>query len=227
MSGPAPGDDVHLTDITAELALGALTGRQRARATAHLEKCGACRTQVQDMTATGTRLLELLPEHQPPAGFDTRVMGRLPLTVQRRRRRTRTMLTAAAGTVAVAAGLAGWGLRTMPAPPHQPASTAPSALLRSAPLITASHQPAGTVFLHGGSKPWLYMTVQAGAGNRTVICQLQDRDGRIITIGSFWLTAGHGHWGSPEPVPSAAITSARLITTGGAVLATASFNPTR
>ena len=61
MSGPAPPERSHLGDVAAGLALGALTGRERAGAVAHLEKCPACRAHVQDLTRTATQLLALLP----------------------------------------------------------------------------------------------------------------------------------------------------------------------
>jgi anti-sigma factor ChrR (cupin superfamily) len=66
-----------LHDVAAELALGALTGRERAAAIAHLEKCRACREDVRQLTAAGGRLLELLPPAGPPVGFEIRVLERL------------------------------------------------------------------------------------------------------------------------------------------------------
>jgi hypothetical protein len=66
-----------LHDVAAELALGALTGRERAAAIAHVERCRACREDVRQLTAAGVRLLELLPPASPPAGFETRVLERL------------------------------------------------------------------------------------------------------------------------------------------------------
>lgn len=223
MSGPSPGSGGHLTDVAGELALGALTGRQRGRAIEHLEQCDACRARVGDLTGSAEQLLRLLPEREPPPGFAIRVASRI---ARAKRSRTRKLLAVAAGTlIAAACGLAGWGLRTLPAPHEAPGSQGPAALT-SATLITAGHQAIGTVFLHGGSRQWLFMTVDASTGNSTVICQLRDRNGHIITIGSFWLTSGDGYWGSPEPDQPAIITSARLITMGGTILATATFHGT-
>ena len=68
-----------LADVAAELALGVLTGRERAMAIAHLDKCDACREHVRQLMATGEQLLELLPPAEPPAGFETRVLERLGL----------------------------------------------------------------------------------------------------------------------------------------------------
>jgi hypothetical protein len=66
-----------LHDVAAELALGALTGRERAKAFAHLEQCRSCREDVRQLTVAGGRLLELLPPARPPVGFETRVLDRL------------------------------------------------------------------------------------------------------------------------------------------------------
>jgi hypothetical protein len=68
-----------LADVAAELALGVLTGRERAMAVAHLDQCDACREDVRQLMATGEQLLELLPPAEPPAGFETRVLARLGL----------------------------------------------------------------------------------------------------------------------------------------------------
>jgi hypothetical protein len=68
-----------LADVAAELALGVLTGRERAMAVAHLDKCDTCREDVRQLMATGEQLVELLPPAEPPAGFETRVLDRLGL----------------------------------------------------------------------------------------------------------------------------------------------------
>jgi hypothetical protein len=68
-----------LADVAAELALGVLTGRERAVAIAHLDTCDACREHVRQLMATGEQLRELLPPAEPPAGFETRVLERLGL----------------------------------------------------------------------------------------------------------------------------------------------------
>ena len=225
MSGPPQTGGGHLADVTAELALGVLTGRERAQATEHLEECDACRTQVQDITATAEQLVQLLPHRRPPARFAARVISGLTST----RRRQRTLRNAEhrrrddhrdggrAGRLGPADHTGAFRRARRPGP----------VALASATLITAGHRAVGTVFLHGGGQQFLYMTVDTGAGDGHVICQLQGRDGRLITIGSFWLTGGYGWWGSPEPDQPAAVTGTRLITTGGTILATATFHPTR
>ena len=67
-------------EVAAELALGVLTGRERARALAHLDGCESCREQVRELTMAQDELLALLPSQEPPAGFESRVLDRLGLT---------------------------------------------------------------------------------------------------------------------------------------------------
>jgi len=237
-------------DIAAELALGVLTGRERARALAHLDRCDTCRENVRQLTVTGEELVGLLPAIEPPAGFETRVMERLglglglgtPVPVPARKlgpaRRfrlklagwigggtgrggvsyPRRMLSAAAVAAAViVAGLGGWGL-------HAATSSPDASPLSSATLLTATHQTAGQIYFYDGSHRWVYMSVDIGSGNGTVICQVEGPDGHLTTVGSFQLTGGYGYWGSPDPVTNGPLTGARLVTTTGTVLATATFS---
>jgi hypothetical protein len=236
------------SDVAAELALGVLTGRERAQALAHLDHCVSCREEVRQLTATGEGLLGLLPSVEPPAGFEARVMDRLGiaapaptpasrtswtsrLSVMGRKRahqaatgqarpagRTRRALALAAVALAVVAA----GLGGWGLRPGTPAPA--GAPLSSATLLSASHRAAGKIFLYEGSSRWLYMSVNVPAGNGTVICELESGDGHITTVGSFRLTDGRGYWGSPVPPTQGALTGARLVGPGGTVLATASFH---
>ncbi len=72
-----------LHDLDAEVALGALTGRGRAAAIAHLGECRACREDVRRLMVIGGQLLELLPPVDPPPGFETRVLERVGIPAPR------------------------------------------------------------------------------------------------------------------------------------------------
>jgi hypothetical protein len=224
--------------VAEELALGVLTGRERAEALAHLACCAACQEDVRQLMTTGEELLRLLPAREPPPGFETRVLGRLGLIApgpgsrtglaSRGRRRGRRpgegrpgrahrVLAAAAVTLAVTvSAVGGWRLGAVTSPPAM-------SLLGSAVLVSAGHQAVGTVFLYGGSMQWLSMSVSLRSGTGTVTCQLVNRDGHVMTLGSFWLDGGYGAWESPGPVSDGQFTSARLVAAGGTVLATASL----
>ena len=222
-----PGGD-HLTGAGAELALNVLTGRERAQAIEHLQRCGTCQIRLSAMAVTGDELLRLLPGSQPPPGFTNQVAGRLRRAGNASpRRRPRVMLAAAAALVMMAAGgLSGWQLDATAHRFAHTGATTPTAL-RSAALITPGHQAAGKVFLHRGSETWMFVTADLPAGDGTVVCQLTGQAGHTITVGSFRVIDGDGYWGSPEPDQGADVTGARLVSTAGTVLATASFNRTR
>ncbi len=74
-------------DVAAELALGVLTGRERAQALAHLDRCDACRQTVRELTVTGEELVGLrrCGTHRTPA-------GRSRATGSRKCRRIRTVI---------------------------------------------------------------------------------------------------------------------------------------
>jgi hypothetical protein len=232
-------------DARAELALGVLTGRERAEALAHLGHCAACQENVRQLMMKGEQLVQLLPAKEPPSGFDTRVLERLRIATlspdpgqasrmsptgerrrsgheagegkPRRHRGPRRVLAAVAvALVAAVSALGGWGLDAA-------TSSSASSSLSSASLFSASHQTVGTIFFYGGSEQWLSMSVNLRSGTGSVTCQLVRPDGHVMTLGSFWLDAGYGTWASPGSVGHAQFTSVRLVRTDGTVLATASL----
>ncbi len=221
--------------VAAELALGVLTGRERAAALEHLDRCESCRTSVRQLSMTGEELLGLLPAIEPPPGFETRVLDRLgiaataPATTARsgRIRRLgwaeptglprRTLAVAATEVLVIAAVVGGWGLR---AATSHPASSS----LSSAALISPGHQAVGKVFLYDGNPRWVYMSVYMETARGTVTCELVGTDGHVTALGTFPLDDGYGAWGNADPVDNGSISGARLVNTRGTVLATASFS---
>jgi hypothetical protein len=226
-------------NVAAELALGVLTGRERAQALAHLDRCDTCRAEIRQLTQTGEELLGLLPTAEPPAGFETRTLARIgieapapaPAPAKHAKSRawklprwspgrpaglTRRMLATAAVVAALAvAVVGGWGLHAATSP-----ATA-SSQLTSAALVSANHQSAGKIFFYNGTQRWLYMSVDMGSVNGLVTCQVVGKDGHVTTVGSFWVSNGSGSWGSP--VPAGPLAGARLVGQDGSVLATATF----
>jgi hypothetical protein len=233
--------------VAAELALGVLTGRERAVALEHLDRCDACRENLRQLSLAGDELLSLLPAIEPPPGFETRVLDRLGIAASgpgpgtgpgpgsrpqaragggHRRRPgragitglTRRTLAAAAVVLAVlGAALGGWGVR---AATTHPASSS----LRSAALLSAGQLAVGKVFLYNGSPRWVYMSVYLESAKGPVTCELVGQDGRVTRLGTFWMSDGYGAWGSPDPVDDGPITAARLVSANGTVLATARFS---
>jgi hypothetical protein len=238
-----------LAEVAAELALGVLTGRERAEAVAHLDRCESCREHVRHLMVTTEGLIGLLPEREPPAGFETRVLDRLNMSapgpsgpargvalVPPPRRPPfsrwtraesfprRTLAAAAVALAVVTAGLGGWGVGVSMSPGPASSQAQAQVPLSSAVFLTPSHQDVGQLFIYQGSPRWLYMSVDLPSGDGMVLCQVIGSDGKVSTVGSFRLSSGYGAWGSPAPGNVATVRGARLVASDGTVLAKASFS---
>lgn len=66
-----------LRDMAPDVALGLLTGKERAIALEHLEGCSGCRAEVAPLAGVADEVLLTAPEATPPEGFDRRVLARL------------------------------------------------------------------------------------------------------------------------------------------------------
>ncbi|GGU95971.1 hypothetical protein GCM10010211_73880 [Streptomyces albospinus] len=237
-----------LHDIGAELALGVLSGRKRAEAAEHLDRCADCREYIEQLALVGDGLLRLLPDAEPPAGFEARVARQLTQAQAARdaretgralggrragfRRSLRLRVAAAAAVLALGFGFGGWALGTtiesVVAGPAQPVRATVVMLHAQLTGAGAGHQqPAGEVYAHPGSPGWVFMSVDlADAGipyNGKVICLLEHADGTTHRLGSFDLHDGDGYWGAPAPVNPDTLSGARLTSADGRVLATAHF----
>jgi hypothetical protein len=238
-------DCTWLRAVADELALGILPGQERAEAIAHLDRCPACREHVEQLTLVGDGLLSLLPDSEPPVGFETRVTERLGLNRPARRRRPRAgVAVAAAAAIALGFGFGGWAVGTAiegASAPSSRSSQPPGSEhgLVAASLLTPDHRPVGRIFAYTGSPGWVYMSVHLGRaedGSRAagsgdgypeavkVSCRLEVTDGTSVRIGEFSLDdAGQGYWGAPMRVDPGTVSGARLLAADGSVVATAHF----
>lgn len=129
-----------LADVAEELALGVLTGRERAAAIAHLDQCAPCREKVRRLMVAGEELLGLLPVSEPPPGFEGGTVERLGLAssvavpgpASRTRRR---YVVLAVATVLLAVLMLGLGVWALWAATSSPARSP----LGSAALLTGPH----------------------------------------------------------------------------------------
>ncbi|MEU1705734.1 zf-HC2 domain-containing protein [Streptomyces sp. NPDC005706] len=234
-----------LRELGAELALGVLDGRERAAAVAHLDGCAECREYVEHLTLVGDRLIGLLPDREPPLGFETRVARALTQDVTAYERRppvraslregprgragrVRLRLASVAVAFAVAFGFAGWGIGTaieeVTAAPAAPAGTE-TMLVGDLTSAGSGARPAGEVYAHPGSPGWVFMSVDLTAPGAVydgkVTCLLERSDGTTVRLGDFPVHEGRGAWGVAASVDPGAVSGARLTAPDGTVLATA------
>ena len=218
-------------DAAAELALGILTGPDRAAALKHMERCASCQAEVASLAAAADRLLDLVPARGAPDGFESRMAAAFrqsaPGQAARRHRgkaacrrlagwrRRRYRLAAAA---AAAAGALGFGLHQIGAPQQPAYSGADMAALR-----TPAGARAGEVAVTDTPQPLLVMMVSPGAAPGWYHCYLRTSGGRQAFAGAFHVGRDGGVWVSRLPVPPRDLTGAQLVGPGGAEIASATF----
>ncbi|MBL3664919.1 hypothetical protein JL475_02580 [Streptomyces sp. M2CJ-2] len=232
------GDDTfacrRLRDSAAEVALGVLPAQERAEALAHLQRCPTCRENVRELARTADELLHLIPGHEPPEGFETRVLQRIGLSPRRRRRtlRQRFALGLAAAVAAAALAVGGWAIGVTSAP--SPSDTGPARPDRLLSADLTSHsRDVGRVFAYTGQPHWLYMSVDVAdfpaharaALHGTLTCRIERADGSTTTIGTFSLTTGYTHWVAPYPAGSSPVTEVHLLAADRSVVAGATLHP--
>jgi hypothetical protein len=207
------------SDDLAELALGILTGRDRALTLAHVESCPRCADELEHLSRTADAIVAVAPETEPPMGFEVRLFSRMGLTPDApvqlrtpRARASRWVMAAAAAVTALGVGL-GVGLS---------GSGGGSSAVAVAQADLVEHgQSVGHVFIYGGSKPWMFMNLDDSAARGTVICKVVMADGQIHTVGTFSAAHGYGSWGAPLHVAPSEVRSAEVVSSSGTVIATA------
>ena len=213
-------------DNLAELALGILTGRERAATLAHVESCAHCTDELESLSRAADAILHMAPEVEPPMGFEVRLFSRMGVDEVGARRRvspSRRILAGAAAVVALGVGL-GIGLSVGSSPPH--AKVAEQAHpTTSKPMLTASltadGSTVGVVSLYGGSSPVLTMDLTESSLQGTVTCEIVTDNGATHRLGTFKVTNGYGAWVAPLGVSPDAVRVAQLVSPDGATVATA------
>ncbi|MER6050407.1 hypothetical protein ABT168_23670 [Streptomyces sp. NPDC001793] len=232
----------------AELSLGVLSGRARAEATGHVDRCADCREYIGQLALVGDGLLGLLPGREPPAGFEARVARRLTQARatgdgreaargfgSRRagfRRSVRLRIASAAAVLALGFGFGGWALGSaieeVVAGPARPVQTVTGLL--HAPLVGAGAghgRQVGEIYAHTGAEGWVFMSVDLANGgipySGKVTCLLERTDGTTVRLGTFTVRDGDGYWGGPAAVNPSTFSGVRLASADGSVLATAHF----
>ena len=226
-SGPECG---RYAEEIAELALGISTGRQRARALAHLAACPRCHAEMEQLSLAADSLLGVVPGIEPPLGFEVRLMERLGAGRGRRHSVRRQWLTWRASLalaclallVALGAGVgAGWLARGGSQPGRSSFGTAPGGRVESASLVAAGRS-IGNVTVYSGGTRWLFMSLDYGSWSGKASCEVRLAGGKTILLGTFWLDNGYGAWGVTLAPGTGRVQTASVLS-GGGVLASADF----
>ncbi len=209
----------------AELALGVLTGRERAQVLAHVDSCPRCADELEHLSRVADTVVQSAPEMEPPLGFEVRLFERMGVTnarPRRRRFRPSRWVPAAVGVAAAALALGlGLSLTSSSAPPLTAAAHG-SHQVETAALLE-NGENVGHVVAVGGHSPWLSMTLADSAVHGTVNCVVVTDNGVTHRVGTFVAHEGYGAWSAPLPVDPADVRTAEVVSPSGTVLATATL----
>jgi hypothetical protein len=214
-------DCAQLDEAAPELALGILSGEERAAALAHLDECPGCQQEVSSLAGTTDQLLVFAPRAEPPAGFEQRVLAALApnVTAMRPRHSRRRVVTGAlalAAAIAVAAVL-WWG-----GPSARPA-------LAAAEMRTGTGAVVGKVYLDRHGPGTLFMSLPGwadqvdayGRPGDTYQLRIERRDGppRLVPL----TLNADASWAGTLDVDPDTITAVAVVDSHGSVWCHAHF----
>jgi hypothetical protein len=217
-------------DELAELALGVLTGRERARTLSHVESCPRCAEDLEILSRAADTVLQAAPDMEPPLGFEVRLFERMGVTdAAPRRRRGRGLrpsrwVPAVVGVAAAALAL-GIGLSVTSSTSTSTSTkqaAAPSHQVVTAALVSDG-KTVGHVMTFDGKKPWMSMMLDDSSARGTVRCVVVTEDGKVHTVGTFESHEGYGAWTAPLDVNPATVRTAEVESPSGTVIATATL----
>lgn len=175
-----------------DLAVGDIPEPARGRLMAHADSCVRCRAELDGMLAVTDRLLELAPSHEPPPGFETRVLTHLGAEAPERPSLSRWGRIAAVAAVVAAAAVAGGAIAAAALDGREDdrrGEDAPVAaeVVRAGVIVDAAGRRTGTVRLVDAVHPYAFVVIDRpryGPGGE-VSCELALADGRAESIGSW------------------------------------------
>jgi len=215
--------------LAPELALGIVAGDERARALEHLADCPACRARLEELSSVADELLMLAPAQEPPAGFESRVLGRLEPPP--RRRRWRVLVPAfAAGAAALAAATTMWVAtkedRDLASRYRDTLAEANGKYLTAEALTAPGGERAGTVFGYEGEPSWVLVTVYENErptpGRYHV--QVITGEGKRLGLGPIEVTRKGGSGGESIPISFHRVSEVRLLGPGRGDVLQAGFS---
>ena len=211
-----------VSDRLPELALGILSGTERADVLDHLDSCPSCRAESGEWAATVDVLPSLLAEAEPPAGFEARTLERLRADQARVPRRSLTQrIFALAAVVAFVMVASIAAVRIIDARDSSSSSTD----VASASMIGHGGRRAGDAFVTSGGERYVFLSVDYGVGTGRYRIEAVDAEDRVTPLGHVVVAGGHGAWAGELPRGGKGGTPAmvRLVDPNGDVLCAARF----
>ncbi len=181
-----------------DLALGALTGPERAEVVAHLDGCPSCQALVGEYASVADSLLDLVPEAQPPTEFSAPVLAAMQ-PARHGRRRHRVVALAAAAIIAICAATGLTVALVSGGGGGNSSSAAPA--LRSAPMIGSANLTVGRVVTTNDRPAKLAVSVDYWVPDGSYQLATVAGNGKAEPVGVLQVSGGRGTWsGRATPV---------------------------
>jgi len=200
-------------DDLAQLALGTLSGRERANVIDHVQGCVECAAELEGLSIAADALLLLAPEATPPNGFDQRVLSAMAQGRERHRPLSRRIMAVAAIAL-VALGVGIGSVVTRPAG-HDPTFVSAA--------LTSSSGAKGDVIMSWGAQSWMFMTVDDLDVAGSITCTVTLKNGALSTVGQFTIHQGYGAWAVWLKVPASDVRSVAVKDHAGVTIASAAI----
>jgi len=228
MSGTRPQACGESESWGAELALGLLSGPERAAGLSHLAGCPSCREQVDELARVADRLLLLAPEAEPGAGFESRVLGAVNAAAassaalpaapsggggERPRRPARLVgaLVALVAAAAVGGGLVGRVLDGQPGSGPTP--------VRTGLAVSAGGRTSCRVVVSGTRPASVLVSLDGYPGaDSEVTVELRTSTGAAVPLGPLPVTGGHGLLVTSVDADARSLTLMRMIDRDGRLI---------
>ncbi|HEY6427409.1 MAG TPA: hypothetical protein VIX84_09260 [Acidimicrobiales bacterium] len=212
----------------AELALGVLTGRERARALAHVDECPRCAEELEQLSRAADSMLLAAPDAEPPMGFETRLFERMgvsdvPRLDDRRRAPRWVPVGVPAAAAAVAALGVGLGMTLTSSPAPAPVAQGHAHGTIESDNLVQDGRTVGRVVYFDGAKPWMSMMLADAGVQGQVNCVVVGKNGVTHMVGTLVAHNGYGAWYAPLHVNPSDLRTAQVVTPSGTVIASASL----
>ena len=201
-------------ELAPEIALGIVSGSQRADALQHASECGPCRVLVGELAEAADALPLLAPESEPPSGFEQRVVATLKAPRWRNRRRVVAAIVVAAAAAMIVSIV---GVRIVESRQETTGSEAAASKVRSVEMMGANGLHVGNVFVTNGKPASVIVNVNYAVAEGTY--GIQYRAGSTTKrLGDIHIRDGQGSWGSVAQLPTAGSGSVVLVDEAGNVV---------
>jgi hypothetical protein len=208
---------VEVRELAPELALGILGGAERAEVVLHVNGCARCQAYVAELTEAADAIPQLVPDAEPPAGFEARVLRRLDEGERHSRRR---WIAAIAVAAAVAIIVSITVVRVIE-------SDESTTQVASPPATALDHKPVAVVMRGGAGDVaggWAYVSdhhgvavaVNYGIPSGPYSVMVTPTGGTAASIGTVDVVAGRGSWTGRSTEPLRAGARISLVDASGA-----------